>query len=135
MKRQSLIWMAAVLTVVDIVIHLRRSLVPNGNPFVSPLHQQFFLYCVVAAILVVALVTASKSLGSHAWLASVALIAWEAGAIAVWLLAYHAPNPPGVLPDEGYVAKVIEALVILALLPTLRLPNEGPPRQSRPFPR
>ena len=108
------------LTLVDVAVHLRRSLVPDGNPFGSPLHQQFFLYCVGACLLVVALLGAPRWLGPRAWWASAALIIWELGAIGVWFVAYHAPNPPGLVPDEGYVSKILEVLVILALLPTLR---------------
>ena len=127
MSRQVLIATAAVLTVVDAAIHFRRSLVPRPNPFESSLHEQFLLYATVALALAVLLIGAAKWFGGRAWLISLALIIWEIGAIAVWLVAYHAPNPPGILPDEGYVSKVIEAVVILALLPTLREPAPAPP--------
>ena len=74
MSRQVWIGLAAVLTIVDTAIHLRRSMVPDGNPFGTPLHQQFFLYTVVALLLVVALYMAPRWLGGRAWLASAALI-------------------------------------------------------------
>ena len=119
-KRHWSVWLAALLVLVDIVIHLRRSLLPKGNPFSSPLHQQFFLYCVVALVLVIAILVSIRA--QQGWVARAALIAWEAGAIAVWLVAYHAPNPRGIMPDEGYVSKLIEAVAILVLLPTLRSP-------------
>ena len=94
MNRSTLIWAAALLAVLDVGVHLRRSLIPNGNPFASPLHQQFFLYCVVAIVLVGTTLTGPMWLKGRAWLASAGLMAWEAGAIIVWLLSYHAPNPP-----------------------------------------
>jgi hypothetical protein len=119
MSRQVCIGLAAILTLVDVVIHLRRSLLPDGNPFGSSLHQQFLLYCVVAFVLVVGLLGARRWLGDRAWIASAAMVIWQLGAIGVWLLAYHAPNPPGLVPDEGYISKILEALVILVLLPTL----------------
>ncbi|MBV9132764.1 MAG: hypothetical protein JO318_08690 [Chloroflexi bacterium] len=135
MSRRVLVATAAVLTVVDAAIHLRRSLVPTPNPFESPLHEQFLLYSVVAIVLVILLIGAPRWLGGRTWLASLALIVWLLGAIGVWLIAYHAPNPPGVLPDEGYVSKVIELLVILVLLATLREPAPAsPPGQFRGAP-
>jgi hypothetical protein len=129
MTRQVCIALAAVLTAVDAGLHLRRSLVPDGNPFGTPLHQQFFLYTVVAVLLVVGLLVAPARLGQRAWIASAMLMVWELGALGVWLIAYHAPNPPGLVPDEGYVSKFIEVLIVVVLLPTLRLP--GAARQGQ----
>lgn len=123
MSRQVFVWLGTVLTVLDAAIHVRRSLLPDGNPFGTPLHQQFFLYSAVALILVVVVSMGPRLLGSRAWLASAALMVWELGAIGVWLVAYHAPNPSGLVPSEGYISKVIEALIVLALVPTLRLPS------------
>jgi len=128
MQRRVLIWVAVILTLLDVALHLRRSLVPNGNPFDSPLHAQFLLYSVVALVLALGLLVAPAWLGPRAWLASAALIVWQLGAIAVWFAMYHAPNPPGVVPDEGYVSKVIEAVIILCLLPTLRMPEPASER-------
>jgi hypothetical protein len=122
MPRCLLIWAAVLLTLLDAALHLRRSLVPDGNPFGSSLHQQFLLYSVVAVVLALGLLVAPAWLGPRAWMMSAALIIWELGAIVVWFAMYHAPNPPGVVPDEGYVSKAIEALVIMLLLPTLRAP-------------
>jgi hypothetical protein len=116
---------------VDAGIHFRRSILPDGNPFGTSLHQQFLLYTVVALLLVVGLYVAPRRLGSRAWIASVALMVWELGAVGAWLIAYHAPNPPGLVPDEGYVSKVIELLIVLVLLPTLRSPW-GPHVGERP---
>jgi hypothetical protein len=41
----------------------------------------------------------------------------------VWFISYHAPNPPGLVPDEGYVSKAIEVLIVVALLASLRVPG------------
>jgi hypothetical protein len=123
MSRQMWIGLAAVLTLVDAGIHFRRSLIPDGNPLGTPLHQQFFLYTVVALLLAGGLFFAPRWLDNRAWIVSAALIAWELGALGVWLIAYHAPNPAGLVPAEGYVSKSIEVLIALVLLPTLRLPR------------
>ncbi|MBV9354989.1 MAG: hypothetical protein JO023_05625 [Chloroflexi bacterium] len=120
--RQILIWSAVILTFLDAALHLRRSLVPDGNPFGSPLHEQFLLYSLVAVVLALGLLVAPSWLGPRAWIMSAALIVWELGAIAVWFAMYHAPNPPGVVPDEGYVSKAIELLIIILLVPTLFMP-------------
>jgi hypothetical protein len=128
MGRQMWIGLAAVLTLLDASIHLRRSLV-NGNPLDTPLHQQFFLYTVVALLLLVGLLMAPRWLGNRAWIVSAALIAWELGALGVWLIAYHAPNPAGLVPAEGYVSKTIEVLNALVLLMTIRVPS--PAREAQ----
>jgi len=120
MSRQVCITLAAILTVIDAGIHLRRSLLPDFNPFGSALHQQFLLFSLVALVLAVALFVGPQWLGSRGWLTSAALIVWMVGAVVVWLVAYHAPNPGGLVPDEGYVSKILEVLVALVLLPTLR---------------
>jgi hypothetical protein len=120
--RQMLIWAAVILTFLDAALHLRRSLVPDGNPFGSSLHEQFLLYSLVAVVLALGLLVAPAWLGPRAWIMSAALIVWQLGAILVWFAMYHAPNPPGVVPDEGYVSKVIELLIIIVLVPTLFMP-------------
>ncbi len=117
MNRNFFIGTAVVLTLLDVALHFRRALIPDGNPFGTPLHQQFVLYCVVAIVLVVALLSPPGWLGGRAWLPAAALLVWELGAIGVWLIVYHAPNPPGLVPNEGYVSKAIEFLIVLALLP------------------
>ncbi len=126
--RQILIWAAVTLTLLDAALHLRRSLVPDGNPFGSSLHEQFLLYSLVAVVLALGLLVAPSWLGPRAWIMSAALIVWELGAIGVWFAMYHAPNPPGVVPDEGYVSKAIELLIIILLVPTLFMPA---PRSER----
>jgi hypothetical protein len=124
MNRTALVIVASLLTLVDVAIHLRRSLVPDGNPFSSALHEQFFLYCAVAVLLVIGVLTAPRWLAGRAWLLNTALIVWELGAIGVWLVAYHGPNPTGLLPDEGYVAKTIEAIVVILLVVATFAPRE-----------
>jgi hypothetical protein len=116
MNRNVLLGVAAILTLLDVVIHLRRSVIPDGNPFGSALHTQFLLYGVVAVVLVIGLFVAPMWLGSRAWLAQAALAVWVLGAVGAWLVAYHAPNPAGMVPDEGYVSKLLELTVVAILV-------------------
>jgi hypothetical protein len=116
MNRNVLLGVAAILTLIDVTIHLRRSVIPDGNPFGSSLHTQFLLYSVVAVVLVIGLFVAPAWLGSRAWLAQAALAVWVLGAIGVWLVAYHAPDPAGMVPDEGYVSKLLELAVVAILV-------------------
>jgi hypothetical protein len=116
MNRNVLLGVAAILTLLDVLIHLRRSVIPDGNPFASALHTQFLLYGVVAVVLVIGLFVAPAWLGSRAWLARAALAVWVLGAVGAWLVAYHAPNPAGMVPDEGYVSKLLELTVVAILV-------------------
>jgi hypothetical protein len=118
-NRNILLAVAAVLMAMDVVIHLRRSVIPDGNPFGSALHTQFFIYGTVALVLVICMFVAPMWLGSRAWLVQAALAVWVLGAVGAWLVAYHAPDPAGLVPDEGYVSKGLELLIAVILVASI----------------
>lgn len=128
MNRGIFAWIGVVLLQLDAILHLYRASLPNTAFFSSPLHQQYMLYVIVAEVLVVGLLTAPRWLGSRTWMGNVVAICWELGALGVWLIVYHAPEPAGLIFALAPVAKSLEVLVIVFLLLDLR--TVASPRRS-----
>jgi hypothetical protein len=118
----------AILALTDGVLHVALDFALfRGQFFRSSLSELFLLNFIGFVVLAAAFLLSPRWLRARCWLVDVVLIGYAAAALLAWVQS-GGPNPFGL----GYTSKVIEVLLIVALLADCwSLVHQHQPRAAR----
>lgn len=116
----------AILALTDGVLHVALDFALfRGRFFQSSLSELFLLNFIGFVVLAAVFLLSPRWLRARCWLVDVVLICYAAAALLAWVQS-GGPNPFGL----GYVSKVIEVMLIVALLADLWSLAQRPLRQA-----